>query len=203
MPISHSLGAHMDDSANREARIAFRPLAETDLPNLQRWLSDAEVAEWWKVADLSLEAVTAKYMPRIDGSDPTRAFVIVIDGVDAGMIQAYFIADHRDYARQIGMPLGSVGTDLFLGEPAIRGKGWAVPLLRAFHRRIVFGEMDATLAVIAPAPRNTRAIRVYERSGFRGLKTVWIDDENPLESGDEYVMVMTPEEFRAGDHVAR
>lgn len=158
---------------------------------------------WWKEADLSFEAVSARYMPLIDGSDAMRGFTIIIDGVAAGMIQAYVIADHRGYARQIGMPLGSVGTDLFIGDPSTRGQGWAVPLLRAFHRRIVFGEMAAKLAVIAPSPRNTRAIRVYERAGFRGLKTVWIDDENPLESGDEYVMVMTPEEFRAGDHVVR
>ncbi len=194
------MGCGMTD---REERVVFRPLAEGDLPRLARWLADPEVATWWRQAELSLEAMIGQYLPAIEGSDPTRCFVIVIDGLDAGMIQTYFIADHPAYARQIGMPLGSVATDLLIGETALRGQGWAMPLLRAFLRRIVFGEMCAKLAVIAPEPANRRGVHVYERAGFRWLKTVRIEDENPLESGLEYVMVQTPEEFVAGDHAGR
>jgi len=192
-----------NERANREERIAFRPLAEGDLPNLACWLADPDVATWWRQADLSPEAMIGQYLPAIEGSEPTRCFIIVIDGRDAGMIQAYFIADHPDYARQIGMPLGSLATDLFIGESTLRGQGWARPLLRAFLRRIVFGEMGAKLAVIAPEAANRRGIHVYERAGFRWLKTVRIKDENPLESGVEYVMVQTPEEFVAADHAGR
>jgi aminoglycoside 6'-N-acetyltransferase len=186
-------------SSDRENRIAFRPLVESDLPTMLRWLSDPGVAEWWRESDLSLESLIGKYQPIIDGNEPTRCFVIVIDGRDTGMIQCYFVADHPDYARQIGLPLGSVGTDLFFGDPGIRGKGWAVPMLAAFHRRIVFGEMGAKLAIIAPEPANLRAIHVYGRVGFRWLKTVPIKDDDPLQSGKEYVMVMTPEAFAGRD----
>ncbi len=188
-------------SSDRENRIAFRPLVESDLPTMLSWLSDPGVAEWWRESDLSLESLIGKYQPIIDGNEPTRCFVIVVDGRDVGMIQCYVVADHPDYARQIGLPLGSVGTDLFFGDPGIRGKGWAPPMLAAFHRRIVFGEMDAKLAVIAPEPANLRAIHVYERVGFRWLKTVPIKDDDPLQSGKEYVMVMTREEL-GGSHGA-
>lgn len=68
-------------------------------------------------------------------------------------------------------------------------------MLRAFHQRIVFGEMEAKLAVIAPSPGNARAIHVYEGAGFRWLKTVAIVDEAPGNTVDEYVMTMTSAGF--------
>ena len=162
------------------------------------WLSDPDVSPWYSEGALTIENLTAKYRGPVEGTEPTRAFIVTIDGTDAGYIQAYVIDDHPEYARQLELPGGAVGTDLFLGEPAVRGQGWGVPVLRAFHRRIVFGEMGATLAVIAPSPANARAIRVYEGAGFRWLKTVAIVDEAPENTGDEYVMTMTASEFAAG-----
>lgn len=176
--------------------VAFRPLVSHDLPQMRSWLADPEVAAWWREADLSLEALIGKYQPLIDGTEPTRAFIILIEGRDAGYIQSYRIEDHPDYARQIDLPIGSVATDLFIGEASLRGKGWGVCVLHAFLAEIVFGEYDAALAVIAPEPTNLRAIRAYERTGFRWLKTVAIvDEDNPLDSGDEYVMVMPAAAF--------
>lgn len=163
------------------------------------WLSDPDVSPWYSEGELTVENLTGKYRGPIDGSDPTRCYIVTIDGRDAGFIQAYVIDDHPDYARQIDLPAGAVGTDLFLGERAIRGQGWGVPVLRAFHRRIVFGEMGATLAVIAPSPDNARAIHVYEGAGFRWLKTVAIVEEAPENTGTEYVMTMTADAFAAGE----
>ncbi len=184
--------------------VVFRPLASHDLPLIQAWLADPEVAAWWREADLSLEAIIGKYQPIIDGFEPTRAFIIVIEGRDAGFIQAYRIDDHPDYARQIDLPTGSVATDLYIGESSLRGKGWGAPMLRAFLAEIVFGEFGATLAVIAPEPANHRAIHVYEQTGFRWLKTVSIvDEDNPLDSGDEYVMVMPTDSFERAQRDTR
>ncbi len=71
-------------------------------------------------------------------------------------------------------------------------------MLRAFHQRIVFGEMEAKLAVIAPSPGNARAIHVYEGAGFRWLKTVAIVADEPENTGGEYVMTMTAAELASG-----
>ena len=74
-------------------------------------------------------------------------------------------------------------------------------MLRALHRLVVFGDMPGTLAVIAPSPDNARAIQVYERAGFRWLKTVPIVDEAPENTGDEYVMIMTATEFASREPI--
>jgi aminoglycoside 6'-N-acetyltransferase len=177
--------------------VAFRPLASHDLPLIGSWLADPEVADCWREADLSLEALIGKYQPIIDGTEPVRAFIIVIEGAAAGFIQAYRIEDHPTYARQIDLPPGAVATDLLIGETSLRGKGWGGVVLREFLTHIVFGEFKASLAVIAPEPANHRAVHVYERTGFRWLKTVSIlDEDNPLDSGDEYVMIMPAHAFQ-------
>ncbi len=177
-------------TTHAEGRIAFRPLRTSDLPGIQRWLSDPDVALWWREPDLSLDALVGKYQPMIDGTEPVRGFVIVIDGQPVGFIQAYRLRDHPDYQRQLDVDPGAVATDLFIGEAAWRNRGWGTEVVRAFLDRIVFGEIATTLAVIAPEPANARAIHVYGQVGFRWEKTVRVVDDDHARTNDEYVMLL-------------
>jgi len=43
----------MQPLTNPEGRIAFRPLDGADLPDMQRWLADPDVAIWWREYDLT------------------------------------------------------------------------------------------------------------------------------------------------------
>lgn len=180
----------------RPAAIGFRPLSRADLPAMLRWLSDPDVSRWYGEEERSLEALERHYGPGIDGTDPIDQYIIQIEGRDAGYIQAYVIDEHPDYARQIAVEPGAVGIDLFIGDFAIRGRGWGVSVLRAFAGQIVFGTMRAPIAIIAPGPANERAIHVYAKAGFRWRKTVPIvDEESPHNTGDEYVMTITSAGF--------
>ncbi len=69
-------------------KFSFRPLAHDDLELMQRWLNDDFVARWWPGWP-RLEQVRAKYAPRIAGSDPTKCFIIELDGRPIGFIQCY------------------------------------------------------------------------------------------------------------------
>lgn len=178
--------------------IEFRPLSRADLPAMLRWLSDPDVSRWYGEGELSLASLERHYGPGIDGTNPVDQYIIRIKERDAGYIQAYVIDDEPEYARQLEVERGAVGIDLFIGDSAIHGRGWGAPVLRAFVERIVFGTMRAPIAIIAPGPANERAIHVYAKAGFRWRKTVpIIDVESPHNTGDEYVMKMTPAELRA------
>jgi RimJ/RimL family protein N-acetyltransferase len=63
--------------------------------------------------------------------------------------------------------------------------------LQEFVRNLVFGEFEASCCVIAPSVRNTRAIRAYQKAGFRHVKTV----RAPGGSETEYVMLLWPDEI--------
>ena len=183
----------------RASRITFRPLEDGDIPALSRWLQDPDVAPWYAEGTTDPEELRAQYREEIAGTGPTRAFIIRIDGRDVGYIQAYRIEDEPDYARQMEVDPGAVGIDLFIGEAEARDRGWGSRVLRAFLAQVVFGEMAAPVAIIAPSPDNARAVRSYERAGFVWQKTVYIDTPGePWNTGEEYVMRLTREAFEQG-----
>jgi aminoglycoside 6'-N-acetyltransferase len=187
------------DAADTEA-ISFRPLSLADVPSIARWLADPKVAHWWPVADLGLMAIEVKYSPIIDGSEPVRRFIVVVGSIDIGYIQAYRLDDHPTYARKLQVDNKPVAPDLFIGEADWRGRGWGEPVLRTFLDQIGFGVYGTELAVITSTPTNQRAICVYERCSFRWLRTLdVVDEDNPLDSGEEYVMVLPRPDINAAD----
>lgn len=182
--------------SDEPVRVTFRLLTDDDLTQLKRWLEDPDVAPWYKSDSTELEALQREYGDKIRGEDLARGYIIQVDGQDVGYIQCYVIDDEPDYARQIEVDEGAVGIDLFLGDPAVRNRGLGAVVIRALLDQVVFGEMSAPVAIIAPEPGNARAIRAYEKAGFVWQKTVPIVDESPSSTGDEYVMRQTWEAFR-------
>lgn len=165
-------------------RIEFRPLVPADLPLLHGWLNQGPVLEWYARAPLSLEQVEQRYRGRLDGSDPTRVWISVVDGADAGMLQTYLVADHPDYARAIAGEAGWAGLDYFTGEARFRGIGLAPRIVDAFVEQVVFAAAEVVACVSGPDPENARSIRTLERAGFR-----WIRSVEPAPGEREYLML--------------
>lgn len=188
----------MADSS-RVSDITFRPLADADMPMMKRWLEDPDVSPWYEEDSTDLAMLREHYRAEINGTSTTHAFIMLTDGRETGYIQCYVIDDEPDYARQLQVDPGAVGIDLFIGEPWARNRGLGAPILRAFLRQVVFGRMGAESAIIAPDPKNTRAVRSYEKAGFVGEKTVWIQDDSPANTGYEYVMRLTREAFEQAE----
>ena len=170
--------------------ITFRPLAESDLPLIHAWLNNPEVARWYGL-DLenltrpTLDQVVEHYMPRIRVERPTLCYVIAFGERPAGFIQTYRVGDYHEYARAIDYDDDAWAIDLFIGEDDCRGGGFGSRALVRFLEAEVFTRPGVEVAVISPNPDNKRAIRAYEKAGFRHLKNVWV----PQEKAYEYVMV--------------
>jgi aminoglycoside 6'-N-acetyltransferase len=176
-----------------EPTITFRPLALTDMNAMSRWLGDPDVARWYTEDGTDVGYLTNHYRDSIEGREATRGFIMQVGGEEIGYIQAVPIDGYPDYARQLQLEPGTVGIDLFIGEQAWRGRGIGTRVLATFTQEIVFGQMRAPVAVIGPSPDNARAIRSYEKAGFRWIKTVpVVDKERPYENGDEYLMGQVP-----------
>lgn len=118
-----------------DEEITFRPLGEADIPLMHRWLNTPHVVKWYYVRGVerpSLEWVRERYLPRIQGEDPTRAFVTVLDGRPIGYIQAYFIDNHPEYAAAVRVPPGTVGIDMFIGEEDAVHRGLGTRIVGRF-----------------------------------------------------------------------
>src|SRR5690349_24715030 len=132
-------------------RITFRPLALTDLDDLQRWLNTPHVYEWWGVSSgpgslggPGAEAATAaqvheKYSPGIADDDATtHRYVIEMDGRPIGLIQHYRLADEPEYAAAIEETApGAAGIDVLIGDRDGTGRGVGAAALDAYVREVV------------------------------------------------------------------
>jgi RimJ/RimL family protein N-acetyltransferase len=148
--------------------ITFRPMTRGDLPLMCDWLGREHVRRWWRDARTP-EAVEAAYGAAIDGTEPTRMFVIEIGGRAAGSIQTYLVSDYPEW---IGDEPGVAGVDLFIGEQGMTGRGLGPRILTEFLRTVVFADPDTTACVAAPEAGNAASLRAFEKAGFRPLREI-------------------------------
>ena len=150
--------------------ISFRPIELSDVPQIVRWLRDEEVARWWwDVADKTDEDLAKEYSDK--AYDPrTNRFVITVDGVGIGIIQAAVLSNYPEAAAEVDIP-NAAGVDVYIGESDWRDRGVGTLTIRQFVDEIVFAIPGVETCTIDPEPANTRAIRAYEKAGFQHVRT--------------------------------
>ncbi len=154
----------------RGNRVVLRPLAEEDVARLVELGADPEVARWWP--GLTPEHVGEKARGEDEG---VVAFAILDEGEVAGMIQ-FYEEDDEEY-RHAGM-------DLFLGVP-FQDRGLGSDAVRTLGRHLL-EERGHHRLVIDPAAHNERAIRCYEKVGFRRvgvMREYWLDPDGVWRDG--------------------
>ena len=147
----------------------FRPMTMADLPLMRRWLEAPHVREWWGEPDTELGYIR----DMIEGRDTTRPFIFSAGGEPAGYIQYWFIGHHQnatwiaDYPWLAELPADAVGVDLSIGDPNKLALGLGSGALRAFAEDLA--RQGHRTIIIDPDPANRRAVRAYEKAGFRAI----------------------------------
>jgi aminoglycoside 6'-N-acetyltransferase len=166
-------------SSTLPAAIAFRPLAEDDLPAIFTWLNQPHVAKGYAEPPATFAEVAAKYGPRTEAGNAVRAFVVEVDGRDAGYVQTYAIEDFPDHAEMLGAERGTFGVDIFLCAAAPIRQGLGPRVIRRFVDEIVFREHGAVACVVDPAESNRPSVRAFEKAGFARWKRVHREGDEP------------------------
>jgi aminoglycoside 6'-N-acetyltransferase len=129
--------------------VSLRPLEDGDFPRLAAIVAEDEVARWWGPNDeASLRADAAP--------DQVTGFAILVGGELAGYLT---VNEERD------PNYGYAEPDLFVSSEH-HGSGAGAQALR-LALRWAFEERGHTRAIIQPRADNARAIRCYEKVGFR------------------------------------
>ena len=131
--------------------VRLRPLVESDRAALIEVLADPSVVEWWDTR--GPEGSTDEL---IAGEPDWFVWAIEADGQLAGSIQASEEND-VDYRH--------AGIDIFLAAP-FQGRGFGTDAVRTVARWL-FEVRDHHRLTIDPAAANVRAIRTYEKVGFK------------------------------------
>lgn len=143
--------------------ISFRPLVEDDFELLLEWLQRPHVKEWWDDGDDSLEKVRHHYSR---DPDEMKRYILLYpdDHTPSGYFQYHIKPD------------GTIGIDQFLADPKSLDKGLGSASVSQFLQMICEKHSPRRI-VIDPEPDNLRAIRCYEKVGFRYYETVQDDTE--------------------------
>ena len=132
----------------------FRLVETDDLALLARWRAAPHVIEWWGPQDESEEV-----------AEPNVAkWIVEFEGRPFAYAQDYdpHAWDGHHFAH---LPTGSRGVDQFIGEADLLNCGHGSTFVRQHVVRL-FAE-GAPAVGTDPHPHNVRAIRAYEKSGFR------------------------------------
>ncbi len=134
----------------RGERVTLRPITLDDAPRLAEIAAEPEIAHWW--LGLTEDDLRDKAGPEEEAS----VFVIEAEGEVVGLIET-FEEKEPDYRH--------ANIDIFV-TGARQGQGLGADAIRTLARHL-FEEHGHHRITIDPAAANERAIRAYERVGFK------------------------------------
>ena len=158
--------------------IGFRRLAPEDLQQVFLWLIRPHVARGYASAPSSFMETVAKFGPRTRDDNVVRAYIVNVDGHDAGYIQAYDVASFSDYAERVQCEPGTWCMDLFIGAADFLHRGVGARVIDRFVREVVFAA-GASACIAGPGEGNVAAVRAFEKAGFRRWKLLPTGEGEP------------------------
>jgi aminoglycoside 6'-N-acetyltransferase len=173
--------------------LRVRTLGSEDVQDLCRWLSDPAVLEFYEGRDRPLDPETARRCYLSKRGAPVTGCIVEWRGRPIGFAQFYPLDAAEKTALGYGPADCIFGMDQFIGEPARWNQGIGTRLVTAMVEYLR-GERGAGRVVVDPRTDNPRAIRCYEKSGFRKVKVL---HENELHEGrrrDCWLMECVPQD---------
>jgi len=146
-----------------------------DLVMLHDWLNRPHIVEWWGGERPTLAEVRSQYLPRVMAQARVTPYIAMLGARPIGYAQSYVALGSGEGWWEDETDPGVRGIDQSLAEPGELGKGLGTLLVRALVARL-FRDPAVTKIQTDPAPGNLRAIRCYEKAGFRQVGPIVTPD---------------------------
>jgi RimJ/RimL family protein N-acetyltransferase len=168
-----------DQETIQGERVVLQPATAEDEPQILEWLLRSDVTPSLLGPPLYPERPvpppedsSVRFEPHyLDGTAPElgRCFLILVDGEPVGHVS------YNDIIEWDGRK--GVELDIWMRSESCCGKGYGTAALDALCRYL-HDRFGVEEFLVQPSARNPRAVRAYEKAGFRRL-------ELPLESARE------------------
>ena len=134
-------------------------MVANDLPVVRAWLAAPHVREWWGEPGEQFALVSGDLQQRA-----LEQYIVMSGDRPFAYLQCY---DQEAWPENgLGThPPGTRGIDQFIGEPDMLGCGHGSAFIGAFVEGLLTASTPRV--VTDPDPANARAIRAYEKAGFR------------------------------------
>lgn len=172
--------------------MTVRSLPEEAVPFLARWLSDPRVLEFYEGRDNPHDEARVRRVFFDEKEEYISPCLVEYGGTPIGYIQFYPIEPETRV--EYGYPEDETiyGLDQFIGEPEYWNRGVGTQLVKLMVSYL-FRERGAQRVVLDPETWNLRAIRVYEKCGFRKVKLLPEHEWHEGKMRDSWLMEVLPE----------
>jgi aminoglycoside 6'-N-acetyltransferase len=147
--------------------VRLRPAQRRDWDLIRGWLARPDIEAWWGPRSATEAEVNIAL-----GSSHALSRIIEANGEPVGYAHA---VDATMWGEELPEDLapGTWDLDLFIASEEHRGRGVGQTALAQLKDE-VFTTTLATAVCVFPSIRNERAVRAYEKAGFR-WKRIWND----------------------------
>lgn len=139
-------------------KLKFRKLTAEDFPLLLEWLSRKHVKEFWDAGEDTPEIVAQNYAEE----EGCERFILLEENETGekplGYFQFYIVSETV------------IGIDQFIGEADYINRSIGTKAIKLFIEMISKKHSPKEI-ILDPSPENKRAIRCYEKAGFRYYET--------------------------------
>ena len=183
-----------EGSLIEDGDLAIRRLRDIrdDYERMVRWRNMPHVREWWDPddPDLTFDDAVKEYRALTSAEAETTGCVILYGGMPIGFVQFCSWDGYRQDADEIGFQPGSNwwGVDIFIGEPGLVGHGIGSRAVRLVAGYLAQSR-GAKCVALTTEIENTRAIRAYEKAGFKKEKQVLDTDTRDGQRVRSWLMV--------------
>jgi AacA4 family aminoglycoside N(6')-acetyltransferase len=150
-------------------------MTEADLPMLHDWLNRPHIVEWWGGERPSLKEVYEHYLPRVLAQENVIPYIGLVDHIPFAYAQSYVAMGSGDGWWEEETDPGVRGIDQSIGIPELLSKGLGTQLVKTLVNTL-FADPLVTKIQTDPSPKNTRAIRCYEKAGFQAVREIITPD---------------------------
>ncbi|HEY1812830.1 MAG TPA: GNAT family N-acetyltransferase [Kofleriaceae bacterium] len=150
--------------------LALRVMTEVDLPQLVAWFREPHVHQWWRETP-DLDAVRAKYLPRLRGVELVNMLIVTEHERSIGFAQWYEWRSSEDLA-YYAVDVDELGIDYTIGEPTAIGRGVGTELVARLLDLLRSHYVLGTRVSVTPHASNAASRRILEKNDFAYVETV-------------------------------
>lgn len=137
---------------------------------LEKWYKEKEVNKYFEQRELSLNEIKSKYKERTQKTTKVPVFIIEFNSKDIGIIQ---YTEKEDKVYEI---------DIFIGDVSLHSKGIGTKVVTYLSNYLL---EKGKKVIMCPLKENKKAIRCYQKSGFK-INKEFIDVDT-LGNSQKYV----------------
>jgi aminoglycoside 6'-N-acetyltransferase len=156
-----------------DENIAIRLMEDKieDYTLMSKWLTDPNVLQYYEGRDnpFNIDRIIAKYKPRILDNSNIASSILQYNSIEIGYIQYYHLTSEEYLEFGYDKQEITFGIDLFIGEMEYWNKGIGFKALKLVIKMLE-KEKKASRIAIAPQTWNARAIKCYEKCGFKKIR---------------------------------